>query len=361
LADISYENKRIKAVTLRAMNSDKPRFFKGFQRHVAPDLHEEIRWAKEGVYGQWWKFMHLSPVLWFAITRGVKPKNPDIARLVELNGNFFDMSFSQWWTDVGRKVFSEAKRPPKVELMELDELLQRGLRDDRLYIEVPLNITMKTIMRQFGQLIRDKHDGRDLNVLDHSQAILRLNKKLKKFDVIERMYWVHLYRELYPEITAWQIGDRLRVAPALDVVNFSGTRWRYEGETVQNNKSSPVQKMQSLIGRDLYRSNYLLLNMERGSFPNYDKIELSERHQPFGIKLQTEFRHATESTKDGLSEWHEWLDKKLGSNLRSHLKTLHRFNELTGMDALDQKLKAEHFRQRDRFIKYIKGEMNHWA
>lgn len=342
------------------MNSKNPRFFKGFKRHVATDLHEEIRWAKDGVYGMWWKFMHLSPVLWFAQTRGVLPKDPEIAKVVQLNGNFMDKSFSQWWTDVGRNVFYEVERPPKVELISLDEIEQRGLREDRLYLEVPLNITMKTIMRQFGQLVRARHEGRDLNVLDHSQAVLRLNKKLNKFDVIQRMYWVKLYRELYPEITAWQIGDRLRVAPALDVVNYSETRWRYQG-IESNNKSSPVQKMQSLIGRDLYRSNYLLLNMERGSFPNYEKIELSDRHQPFGIKLQTEFRQATESTKERKSEWHEWLEKSFGAKLKVHLKDLHRFESLTGMSALDPKLKAEHFKQHTRFMQYIKGERDHWA
>ena len=155
-------------------------------------------------------------------------------------------------------------------------------------------------------------------------------------------------------------GDRLRVAPALDVVNYSETRWRYQG-IESNSKSSPVQKMQSLIGRDLYRANYLLLNMERGSFPNYDKIELSERHQPFGMKWQTEYRQATESTKDKKSEWYEWLDKKLGSDLRIHLKHLHRVEPLTGINALDPKLKAESFKQHDRFMRYIKGERDHWA
>ena len=180
------------------------------------------------------------------------------------------------------------------------------------------------------------------------------------FDVIQRMYWVKLYRELYPEITAWQIGDRLRVAPALDVVNFSETRWRYQG-IESNNKSSPVQKMQSLIGRDLYRANYLLLNIERGSFPNYDKIELSERHQPFGMKWQTEYRQATESAKDKKSEWHQWLEDRYGSELFRLLKEKHHFKSLTGFDALEREKKLEHMKKYDRFKRYVRGEINHWA
>lgn len=339
------------------MNTDIERFFKGGNRHVYQDPHEEIREMANGVYGWWWKFLQLSPVIWFAKTRGVAPKDPEIARTVSLIGDIYDSSFAKWWEQTGRELFAEAKRPPKVKALTPELLMKKGFQKDALYIEVPMNLTLKTIMRNLGKIVRDEHLGRQLNVLDHSNAQFKLAKKLKKFDVLERMYWVHLYRELYPEITAWQIGDRLRVSPALDVVNFNRDAWK----VFITNESSPLEKMQSLVGRDIYNARYLLLHMERGSFPKHTKFELSERHQPFGLKFQTEYRQATESTKDKKSEWHQWLEDRYGSELFRLLKEKHHFKSLTGFDALEREKKLEHMKKYDRFKRYVRGEINHWA
>lgn len=236
-------------------------------------------------------------------------------------------------------------------------LLESGFHSVRsrfnLSVQLSSNHSIFHMIERFQQLSAVT----DFNGVLDSNAQFKLAKKLKKFDVLERMYWVHLYRELYPEITAWQIGDRLRVSPALDVVNFNRDAWK----VFITNESSPLEKMQSLVGRDIYNARYLLLHMERGSFPKHTKFELSERHQPFGLKFQTEYRQATESTKDKKSEWHQWLEDRYGSELFRLLKEKHHFKSLTGFDALEREKKLEHMKKYDRFKRYVRGEINHWA
>jgi hypothetical protein len=72
-----------------------------------------------------------------------------------------------------------------------------------------------------------------------------------------------------------------------------------------------------VTGRSLYKARFALINAERGSFPNATPKELSDRFQPFGLKHQTDYRAATEDTKDGApSAWKLWLMEEYGVSLK---------------------------------------------
>lgn len=278
--------------------SDKNRpFFKGFPSFVAATDELETHEARKSVYYWWWEFLRLSPVVWFARETGIEPVDPAIAKVAKSFGDLRNNHFSLWWTLNGKNLFAEAKRPAKVKLLELDKLHEHGFDERKLYLEVPLTIRKQTILRQFKMILALAHEGRQLDLAAYSQAQYKLHTKRYRLHTLEAEFWVLLYRLLYPKIEVWRIGDRLQVAPHHRVRDDDG---RIENRS--------THALNSLTGRYLYKARYTLLHAERGSFPNAEPIEVSDRLQPFGTKHQRDFRAATELKSNGeLSGWQKWL------------------------------------------------------
>lgn len=291
------------------MNSSNRMFFKGFPGYSRSDLVQEARDAEDTVYYWWWRFLRLSPVVWFSLSRDVLPKDEQIAQVIKDFGELKSDRFTTWWSDTGRNLFAESIRPERVALLNLAALQEHQFFEDKLYIEVPLSIRKETIIKQLKVILNEHHEGRYLDLAATSSASYALWTKRYRMRVVETEYWVMLYRLLYPKTTIWQIGDRLQIAPSLKVRGVDNKSHEYK-------KSNPMSRLNSLAGRFLYKARFTALNAERGIFPCSNKIELGDRHQPFGLKLQTEYRQATESKGTELSEWHQWLSDMHKTELR---------------------------------------------
>ena len=245
-------------------------------------------------------------------------------------------NFSIWWRATGRSLFAEAKRPAKVIAINLEALQDHRFDVGKLYLEIPLTIRKQTIIKQFKQLLDEQHAGRALNLIEHSQAKYKLHTKRYRLHTIETEYWVLLYRLLYPNIEIWRIGDRLRIAPQHRMDQAPGF-------ALTRSKNS----LNALIGRHYYKARFTILNLERGSFPNSDDIDLSERHQPFGIAHQKEYRAATQSGAKGEpSSWQIWLEEQFHTDLTYEILRRNRLEEAYRMP--DGKL-------RRRFAAFVAG------
>jgi hypothetical protein len=291
------------------MNSRNRPFFKGFPGYSRPNLHQEARDAEETVYYWWWRFLRLSPVIWFAHSRDVLPKDERIAQVIKDFGDLSTRGFTPWWLDTGRNLFSESIRPERVSVLDLANLQDQQFFEDRLYVEIPLNIRKQTIVSQLKQLLNERHEGRYLDLAATSTAQYALFTKRYRMRVLETEYWVMLYRLLYPKTTVWQIGDRLQISPSFKVRGV-------DNKAHHNVKNNPMSRLNSLTGRFLYKARFTTLNAERGIFPSSKLIELGERYQPFGLKLQTEYRQATESNGKEVSEWQQCLSDLYKTELR---------------------------------------------
>lgn len=74
--------------------------------------------------------------------------------------------------------------------------------------------------------------------------------------------------------------------------------------------------------------------------------EHCDRHQPFGIKLQTEYRRATESVDGELSEWHQWLKTQFQTELRMKVQEL---NHIVSFASMSPK-------EFDRIMRFVAGK-----
>lgn len=239
--------------------------------------------------------MRLSPVFWFANQTGHMPVLPEMVEAFRQVGNL-DQNFVVWWRETGRFLFSEAKRPAKVQKLDLDTLQEHEFCEGALLLEIPLSIRKETIIKQVRLLLEDVHEGRSLDLAATSTAQLKLHTKRYRLRTLETEYWVLLYKILFPEASIWQIGDRLRIAPQLRVRGVE----RGANERMFAN-------MNSLVGRYLYKARFTLGNVELGIFPNADDPNLDEDLMPFGAGLHAQYAQATKSDGKSLSAWQEWL------------------------------------------------------
>lgn len=268
--------------------------------------------ASSSAYYWWWKYLQLSPVFWYASNSGLPPSDPQAALTFAQAGDLTQDSFRRWWQATGRLLMEEAQRPAKVRLVDEQNLGEFVFypTGKSIVIEVPLTITQQTIVSQFRNILREHHEGRALDVLASSQARWRLHSKRMAPAALERGYWILLYRLLYPNIAVWRIGDRLKAAPGLNVRDVE--RWRFSRQT------SPVERMQSTVGRFLYKAQRMVLHAEHGSFPNATKIEPIQ--YPFGKPHHEAYLAATTADTDADSPWRAWLRENYQNELESRIR-----------------------------------------
>ena len=317
--------------------SNRP-FYKGIQgftRELEDDLWRE---ADRSIYRWWWSYLRLSPVFWFARTTGIAPKHPELARVHEAAGDLNGDNFLHWWRDTGAKLFVEETRPRQTRLVDEENLGEFVFYPPgkSIVVEIPLTISQATITKQIRAILADKHPGRTLNVMSHSTAKWALHTKRFKLKTLEREYWALLYRMLYPHIAAWRVGDRLKLAPGLNLRDVD--RWKFTRTT------SPHDRMSSTVGRYLYKAQWTLWNAEQGSFPNATKAAPVEH--PFGSRHHGEFLEATGRRVDVVSPWHQWLYDQHHEDLVALIRRKNHLNNLAAIDG--QRLQ--------RLPKFIAGE-----
>lgn len=317
--------------------SNRP-FYKGIPGFTREREDEYSLEAGRGIYGWWWRYLRLSPVFWFARTTGISPKTAKLAKVFEEAGDLSHDNFNRWWRDAGSQLYVEETRPRQVRQVDEDNLEEFVFypKGKSIVVEIPLTIRQGTISRQIREILAAHHAGRGLDVMAYSTAKWSLHTKRYDLNTLEREYWTLLYRMLYPDIAAWRVGDRLKLAPGLNLRDVD--RWKF------NRITSPLNRMSSTIGRYLYKAQWTLWNAEQGSFPNASKAAPVEK--PFGSRLQSEFLESTGRRIDALSPWHEWLYKEYHEVLANRVR---RKNNLMGMAAINAKTQ-------ERLPKFISGE-----
>lgn len=318
------------------MRHDERRFYKGIPGFTRARESEVFDAAELSIYRWWWQFLRLSPVFWYAQHQGVLPTDPVLARVCAQAGNLRHGSFRRWWLEAGADLFVESKRPLQLRRIDetgVDQLYPAG---KSMLVEVPLNVTTRTLVRQFRQLLALTHGDQRVDVLAHSTAQWRLFTKRYNFKALEHQYWCLIYRLLYPGIASWRIGDRLQISPGLNVRNINTLTWQ--------SKNNPVTRLQSTVGRYIYKAQRAVRNAEQGSFPNFNPCSTVE--MPFGQALNLHFMEVTNTKGPERSPWQEWLHEEFHSELVRRIKEK---NRITGIAAVNHKVML-------RLPKFIAGE-----
>ena len=327
------------------MSYIKPRFFKGLPGYTRQDDEVLARDMEDSVYYWWWEYLRLSPAFWFARETGHSLKDSQMAKTYELSGNLKTNNFRRWWDETGVDIFPESKRPPKVKVLDLENLQEHRFNEKAVYLEVPLTITKETIFKKIREILNEIHDGSKLDVTRSANAIFKLHTKKYRLRAVELEYWTLLYHNLYPSIKAWRMGDRLQFAPHLRVRNVE-RKDDYEVE-------SRFNRLTSLTGRYLYKARYTIAHVERMSFPNASKIILPENFMPFGERLHREYREAVGTIKTKAktdkneSVWGKWLHEEYGTTLKY---------EIARRNRLTEQLKLPGSKIRQKFPDFIAGK-----
>ena len=270
--------------------------YKGMPYFSRPSQDEEIQALKSSVYGHWYQFARLSPVLWFAHANSAVPRNRLIGKVSKDFGDLWRMKFDLWAKRYARDLFPEQKAFQEIEPYTPN----RQVRNDERVIVVPMSIRRSTLMKQFKEFLNDEHPNKQLNVLRSAHtAKYKIHTKMYRDLVLSNERLVLIYRMLYPATPVWVIADRLQLAPSNKV--------RFDGFHIRANRKLDFDRLNSVGGRYLYKARHRLLNLERGSFPNASDIDVSSREQPFGRELHPKFARQTELLVDKHSAWQKWL------------------------------------------------------
>jgi len=317
-------------------------FYKGIPGFTISDDDLMIKAAEASIYRCWWDFMRLSPVFWYARITGKSIVDAEVARAYELAGDLTLPSFAMWWQRHGRYVFEEAYRPADARVIDLEQLGGHAFYQQSALIEIPLTVTRKKILRDVRRIL-DQLDHRlnALSVIGNSQAKLKLKSKKFNLNTIENEYWVLIYRILHPTLPLWKLGDRLQLSPTNDV------RGRLPSDVAEHYARGygPFARLQSLTGRNLYKARFARHHVERGSFPNYTKVEHLTTTMPFGSQAHNDFVEATREDATTESVWQQVVRQTHEQDL--HFRIL-RKNQLDRLVIRDASAKA-------RFPQFVAG------
>ena len=283
-------------------------FMKGLRTHYGADAREFELAAKNSIYVWWWRFLRLSPVIWYANKTGLEPVDPKTRKVVAEGGQLFRGDFQDWWAKNSERLFSEPYGRKELKAMRLDEARDHRFNRESIIVEVPLSIPIERIMMDFNKILRGIHPGRHMNLAATSLAIWPLKSMRFRLDAVEKEYWSLLYKSLHPKLAAVRVGDRLQVAPHLKI---RGTDW--------TENEHRYKTLNSIAGRYIYKGKFTMLNAERGSFHHSAPVSLPEDFMPFGKRYQEDFRNATSDSNSGLCEWRKWLIRNFEEDLMSNV------------------------------------------
>lgn len=222
-------------------------------------MEQEWKNAKETLYYEWWRCLNASKE--YLECCAVEGKDHELAETYALFGDV-TVSWPQWWTKIGRKIFSERRQYPKVRAIDQDEALKKLNIDERylLILDVPLNLRRVTILEQINALLDKHHLGKDLDVRAQSSAIVQLETNRLQHKTVPILVDVAdiLYR--HPDIQLYQLAQRAKLA------EIHLGRSKQEVNTPEEEK----QRRQMAASRYKEQAQRLVYNAARLKFPSID-------------------------------------------------------------------------------------------
>jgi hypothetical protein len=247
---------------------DTQQIFKGMRQFRYQRAEVLLADARKSPYYWWWTYLRLSKDYWWVCQCDGRADDSRLRSMYRHFGNVFDTGFDHWWQAKGKHLFAERLQPPAVrELDRMNMRLSPGT-NDHLLLEIPLNLTEATIVRQVKQLLRD-HPSRE--VVRRSSAL----RPLAKFTGIRKdllqiahttwqMHWesrdptqTYQVGQVQGSKSLYQIGKELRLVRSCMPVSTDNPE----------RAAKRVNGMKVAVSRMLTRANCLAHNAAVGVFP----------------------------------------------------------------------------------------------
>jgi hypothetical protein len=226
-------------------------------RERQDELSQEMRLAKSGWYGLWYRCLKLSEEYQHCC------KNQGKGRLKHIYGDFGDVvetPFPLWWQSVGRYLFAERKAIPKVQSYthrrDLEEITT--LRD-KLVLEIPLTMRKSTAVRQINKFLKEAYEGREVVPREQSTARRKLAKSKLRKETLVKMLDLYELRYRKPELSLWQLGEAAGIELDLMARTTDGQQMTLQQERI---------RMGIAVSRYLSQARNLIWNATEGKFPS---------------------------------------------------------------------------------------------
>jgi hypothetical protein len=259
---------------------------KGLPRLRYKKPQESLEAVRESTRRWWWEYLRCSKDYWMVCQTSkpssIQTQDQQLRRVYRRFGDIYNCTFDEWWLDRGYMLFSEQERFPKVEQVPRrpTERKRQAPAEDRIWIDVPLKLSKRTIQKQIGKLLDEYKSSRLNRRLELTSADFNINPVQFGTNTLKKVHEVHaLHRELI-EKPKWlrqhqpdkvdsearadlfRIGKLLRLSP-------SNESLRGEPEEVR----ARLNRMRVAVSRLLKRSELLIANVEQGIFPSYKPVE----------------------------------------------------------------------------------------
>ena len=246
-------------------------FFKGlpedvrFKSHTIP---ESLERAKGTLYETWFNALQLSPHYQSICETNEFPSD-EAKRTFELFGDLRNVSFDTWWVETGYGIFAEKKPFNKVSINNQTDIFGEDVKV--LHLEIPLNVSPKTLRAQFDNLLELHHPHyKDFDRWQASTAPVRMeSRKLTSvsLNICLDVYRLFLEKSKQGEALLYEIGEELRINPKLNII--------HSDRAIEVNEKRI--KMSSAVSEYLEKAKNLVAHATEGRFPCTDNHPWIER------------------------------------------------------------------------------------
>ena len=218
-------------------------------------IHEELDKAKQS-YGFWWFRCLQASEDYLECCRA--------GGVGELGGMYADFgnvetSFSSWWIKRGRRLFAEEAPLRDIQqITDEDSLNQLRIRDDRIIVEIPLQMRKITAIRKINKLLKQAHGEQPVDIWAASSARCQRIKSKVRMKTVELLLKLYSLRKRFPDMTLYELGKRAGVELDLMARTTHGESIHLELEK---------RRMTIAVSRYLKQAGYLIDNAAKGIFP----------------------------------------------------------------------------------------------
>lgn len=266
-------------------NFDEPLVFKGMPRLRYTNTEVLESDARRSPYYWWWAYLRLSKDYWLVCRRDGLGADMRLRGMYRDFGRVYEMTFAEWLKRRGARLFSEQLGLPDVrELNPYDLRLNRDI-EKHLLLEIPINMTERTIISRVRKLLRE-HPQREVARVSTARRKLAKLVRIRQ-DVIESAHavWRLHYEsrdgreasgvgQVKGTKSLYQIGKELRlVKTCMPVATDSKER-----------AAKRVNGMKVATSRMLARANNLIANAAIGIFPSMEPLK-----DPITWRLPSDF------------------------------------------------------------------------
>ena len=263
--------------------------FKGMRKLRYKRNDEMLRDALRSPHYWWWAFLRLSKDYWWVCHRRGAVGDSRLKAMYRDFGNVYEVTFEEWFLRRGKNLLSEELALPEVRKLSPTNLeLSRPL-GRHLILEIPLNMTEKSIISQVREKLRN-HPEREVeristakrklakligirqDVIESAYAVWKLHHESRDGRVVEKIGQSHGTKSLY------QIGKELRLVRSCMPVATDN----------QERAAKRVNGMKVAVSRMLTRANNLIDNAAIGVFPSIQPIKEEIDYSPVQLLRMNE-------------------------------------------------------------------------